>query len=58
VITLASNIAKLPELLHVTQAKFQCPLLGVKRTLHGHALMSASDPKRTSGGNELAAARL
>src|SRR6516164_10469939 len=23
-------------------AEFQCPLLGVKRTSHGHALMSAS----------------
>src|SRR5215472_2289464 len=25
----------------------QCPLLGVKRTLHRHALMSTFDPKRT-----------
>src|SRR5262249_37103574 len=25
----------------------QCPLLGVKRTSHGHAPMSAFDPKRT-----------
>jgi len=25
----------------------QCPLLGVKRTLIGRALMSAFDPKRT-----------
>jgi hypothetical protein len=27
----------------------QCPLSGVKRTSRGQALMSASDPKRTSG---------
>src|SRR5215472_5823580 len=26
----------------------RCPLLGVKRTLIGHGLMSAFDPKRTS----------
>src|SRR5262249_44033545 len=26
----------------------ECPLLGVKRTLDGHPLMSAFDPKRTS----------
>src|SRR5215472_1622085 len=32
---------------HAT-AEFQCPLLGVKRTLPGSAAMSASDPKRTS----------
>jgi hypothetical protein len=28
-------------------AEFQCPLLGVKRTLVGDAAMSAFDPKRT-----------
>ena len=28
--------------------EFQCPLLGVKRTLVGGAAMSAFDPKRTS----------
>jgi len=28
--------------------EFQCPLSGVKRTLRGHAPMSAFDPKRTS----------
>jgi hypothetical protein len=28
-------------------AEFQCPLLGVKRTLVGGAAMSAFDPKRT-----------
>src|SRR6516164_8611640 len=28
-------------------AEFQCPLLGVKRTLIGRAPMSTSDPKRT-----------
>jgi len=28
--------------------EFQCPLLGVKRTLVGDAAMSAFDPKRTS----------
>jgi hypothetical protein len=27
--------------------EFQCPLLGVKRTLCGRAAMSAFDPKRT-----------
>jgi hypothetical protein len=27
--------------------RFQCPLLGVKRILHGYASMSAFDPKRT-----------
>src|SRR5262249_11354630 len=30
--------------------EFQCPLLGVKRTSRGQALMSAFDPKRTSAG--------
>src|SRR5262249_46594124 len=29
-------------------AEFRCPLLGVKRTLIGHGLMSAFDPKRIS----------
>src|SRR5262245_6261538 len=29
-------------------AEFQCPLLGLKRTLDGHSDMSAFDPKRTS----------
>src|SRR6516164_9947921 len=29
----------------------QCPLLGVKRTSRGYALMSAYDPKRTSVAN-------
>jgi hypothetical protein len=28
-------------------AEFQCPVLGVKRTLTGRAPMSAFDPKRT-----------
>jgi len=32
---------------HVARAA-ECPLLGVKRTSHGHAAMSAFDPKRTS----------
>ena len=29
--------------------EFRCPLLGVKRTLHGLVAMSAFDPKRTLG---------
>jgi hypothetical protein len=41
-----------PRLLLLAQsghftAEFQCPLLGVKRTLVGDAAMSAFDPKRT-----------
>src|SRR6516164_1433157 len=31
----------------------RCPLLGVKRTSHRHALMSAIDPKRTSAFDAL-----
>ena len=30
----------------------QCPLLGVKRTSRGHALISAFDPKRTLGSRQ------
>jgi hypothetical protein len=36
-----------PVALNVNKAKFQCLLLGVKRTSRGQALMSANDPKRT-----------
>src|SRR6516164_5450010 len=32
------------------RTEFQCPLLGVKRTLDGMSGMSAYDPKRTFGG--------
>jgi hypothetical protein len=32
-----------------------CPLLGVKRTSHGHVPMSAFDPKRTSSAMRLGA---
>jgi len=34
-------------------SQFRCPLLGVKRTLIGHGLMSAFDPKRTLGAGRL-----
>jgi hypothetical protein len=59
---MAANVAKLPELLRERNPGFwcpllalsghpktlnQCPLSGVKRTLHGRAPMSAFDPKRT-----------
>jgi hypothetical protein len=39
-------------------AEFQCPLLGVKRTLAELPPMSAFDPKRTSSGSGLLLCKL
>src|SRR5262249_25747755 len=38
--------------------EFQCPLLGGKRTLRGHAPMSTFDPKRTLAGCPATASQL
>jgi hypothetical protein len=38
-----------PHAADPSAATLECPLSGVKRTLIGHAAMSAFDPKRTLG---------